>query len=861
MRFVRIGVVSLLLMGAIPFAVSAQTTQQMEQQIAQLLAQLNALQALLGTAPASQLPGTGFPSPLLDGSMPLALPRDLNTGDRGQDVSLLQRYLARDPQIYPEALVTGNYFGLTTSAVRRFQIACGIASAGDEYSTGFGRVGPRTRNALQFGCPGRTATTPNTFNAGTIVYNPPPPYQQPSPPPPNPSGTPQGPVYPTSGPVPLSVTVQATFTTLACSVASTTYRTYRLNYGDGEFQDVYYKVRGVIDPECGRQVTRPGSHTYRAAGSYTIKLEEIGPDVYDNATVLNSFFVAYVTAGGSGSGSTLPPGIQVRLDGNPTEIARGNTLSISWNAVNVPTNSAVRLELHRESDGSPVGEAGIVNELPVNGSYAWQVPPYVTNGVCQSGTGMLCGNHITENSRYRVRAFLYEPRGACWGSNSCYGGNLASSRAIGNTESFTILPYGAIAGSSFTAVPESGAAPLAVAFTIQANQGGACTAGNYSIDFGDGSARQDIAIGTVCGTHVLAVSHTYTSGGTWTAKFYTVPSSAVTSNTTPNATRVVTVSGTTTQASLLLKANLSGTAFTDESGHHTFTIEGNAAAETTADRWNGASVRLDGSGDYLTVSDGADLDLGIANEPFAIETWVYRISGNTGVVFTRGGGAAGWNTTNGAMYGLFFENGFTYLSVNVNGAPSSVFATELPTANAWVHLAGTFDGSTLRLFMNGVQKGAVGISGTMTAPSTRNATRIGRFISAPGSLAIRSCPAGYTMANNVCVTAPAQCSIYFEPAAIVQGGSATLYWSGPAAGTLSYSGGSNAVAASGSGSTGGQGGSSSTYTFTSGATSCSATLAICAAGQACNDYNGFLNALRVTKGQARWTSNFTPPTY
>ena len=66
--------------------------------------------------------------------------RQLEMGMRGDDVSTLQTFLATDPAIYPQGLVTG-YFGfLTKSAVSNFQDRNGIAAVG--------RVGPMTLPVL-----------------------------------------------------------------------------------------------------------------------------------------------------------------------------------------------------------------------------------------------------------------------------------------------------------------------------------------------------------------------------------------------------------------------------------------------------------------------------------------------------------------------------------------------------------------------------------------------------------------------------------------------------------------------------------------------------------------------------------------
>ncbi|MCL9971914.1 MAG: peptidoglycan-binding protein, partial [Candidatus Pacebacteria bacterium] len=48
------------------------------------------------------------------------LERQLEVGMTGTDVSALQTYLAADPTLYPQGLVTGYYGFLTKSAVSNF---------------------------------------------------------------------------------------------------------------------------------------------------------------------------------------------------------------------------------------------------------------------------------------------------------------------------------------------------------------------------------------------------------------------------------------------------------------------------------------------------------------------------------------------------------------------------------------------------------------------------------------------------------------------------------------------------------------------------------------------------------------------
>jgi peptidoglycan hydrolase-like protein with peptidoglycan-binding domain len=66
---------------------------------------------------------------------------------RGDDIKRLQEYFIANGRL----TVTNNtgYFGvLTRASVRKYQCDKNIVCTGDEASTGYGLVGPRTRAAL-----------------------------------------------------------------------------------------------------------------------------------------------------------------------------------------------------------------------------------------------------------------------------------------------------------------------------------------------------------------------------------------------------------------------------------------------------------------------------------------------------------------------------------------------------------------------------------------------------------------------------------------------------------------------------------------------------------------------------------------
>ena len=56
--------------------------------------------------------------------------------------------LAKNPNIYPEKIVSGYYGALTQAAVQRFQRKYGIVVSGTPRTTGFGLLGPKTRARL-----------------------------------------------------------------------------------------------------------------------------------------------------------------------------------------------------------------------------------------------------------------------------------------------------------------------------------------------------------------------------------------------------------------------------------------------------------------------------------------------------------------------------------------------------------------------------------------------------------------------------------------------------------------------------------------------------------------------------------------
>jgi hypothetical protein len=147
-----------------------------------------------------------------------------------------------------------------------------------------------------------------------------------------------------------------------------------------------------------------------------------------------------------------------------------------------------------------------------------------------------------------------------------------------------------------------------------------------------------------------------------------------------------------TNTSLLL--NFTNAGIFDSAMMNDLETVGNAQVSTSVVKYGTGSMYFDGSGDWLASPANPNVQFGTGD--FTVEAWVYRNGSQAqfvGLVGLSGAASAGWFLSFGASNVLTFGT----------ASGTIITSSSALTNTAWVHVAVSRSGTSLRMFFDGVQ--------------------------------------------------------------------------------------------------------------------------------------------------------------
>ena len=169
---------------------------------------------------------------------------------------------------------------------------------------------------------------------------------------------------------------------------------------------------------------------------------------------------------------------------------------------------------------------------------------------------------------------------------------------------------------------------------------------------------------------------------------------------------------------LHLDGSNGSTTFTDSSGSpKTPAGSGSAKISTAQSKFGGASLELDGNGDYLTVSGFASWN--IRTTPFTVECFARRVPAGNQYFLCGAASAAELTTSNAQDFYFGSIGGTLYVG---DGATNNIAAASLVSDSTFQHVELSFDGTTYRVFFDGV---SIASSTTLLKSSSIAAIQIG----------------------------------------------------------------------------------------------------------------------------------------
>ena len=415
-----------------------------------------------------------------------------------------------------------------------------------------------------------------------------------------------------------------------------------------------------------------------------------------------------VTANASDNVSVV--GVQFLLDGNNlgTEDL-SSPYSVSWNTTTVSNGNHTLTARARDAAGNTTTSAAVI--VNVNNSDVTAPTVNITAPAAGNVSGTI---NVTANASDNVGVagvqFLLDgnnlgaedvssPYSVSWNTTTTTNGShniSARARdAAGNTTTSVVVVVNVnndIQAPTVTVDPPA-ASPVSgtINVTATANDNIGVAGVQFLLD-GNNLGAEDVTL-----PYSVSWNTTTATNGNHNI---TARARDAAGNTTTSAVVLFNVFNNGLVAAYGFNENL-GTIANDNSGN------GNQGTLTNGPAWSasgkyGAAILFDGTNDFVNVNDANSLDL---TNRMTIEAWVNasNLTGYKTAICKENG------TTNLA-YALSPNNSTTGTSnqrpntrIRIGTTTTTVTGTTKLSLNTWTHIASTYDGSVLRLYINGTQ--------------------------------------------------------------------------------------------------------------------------------------------------------------
>jgi hypothetical protein len=152
------------------------------------------------------------------------------------------------------------------------------------------------------------------------------------------------------------------------------------------------------------------------------------------------------------------------------------------------------------------------------------------------------------------------------------------------------------------------------------------------------------------------------------------------------------------------------TTITDNSKNNlAFTVNGDSKISTAQSKFGGASLLLDGTGDYISSPSTSDLAFGTGD--FTIECWAYKSAGSNNGILQISSTSGGLQANSTLNLSITSFAGTIGIYANNSSYTSTAFTN---TTNVWYHYAIVRNNGITKFYFNGNLVTDIGTSGAIT---------------------------------------------------------------------------------------------------------------------------------------------------